>query len=295
MPGSATGLGGKNRGAIIAALLSVYIIWGSTYLGIRIAIETIPPMLMAAARFIVGGCGLYAFLRLRGEPTPTRRQWRDASIVGGLLLFGGNGCVVIAEQWVASGLAALVVSTTPIWLVLFSAIWGQRPGKIEMFGLAVGLAGVAVLNMHGELRAQPLGAALLIFATLSWAFGSAWSRRLTLPPGLMASAAQMVAGGLIFLAAALLSGESIQAMPSARSLLALLYLIVFGSLIGFSAYLYLLRSVRPAFAGSYAYINPVVAVVLGVMFAGERIGATEVIAMIVILAGVGIVVVGGRR
>ncbi len=279
----------------VAALLAVYVVWGSTYLAIRFALEGLPPLLMAGARFLVAGGVMFAVLWLRGAPTPTAGQWRNASLVGGLLLLGGNGGVVVAEQWVASGLAALGVATVALWSALFAGVWGQWPRRVEWLGLAVGFAGVALLNLDGNLRASPAGAVALLVATVSWAFGSMWSRHLDLPSGLMAPAAQMLAGGTLLVVAGGLTGEAVPHAIALRPLLALAYLVVFGSWVGFSAYLYLLRRVRPAVATSYAYVNPAVAMILGVAFAGERITPTEWLAMPVILAGVALVVVAHGR
>jgi drug/metabolite transporter (DMT)-like permease len=279
----------------VAALLALYLVWGSTYLAIRFALEGLPPFLLAGVRFVVAGGALFAFLWLRGAPAPSARQWRNAALIGGLLLLGGNGGVVLAEQWVASGLTALGVATVALWSALFAGFWGQWPRRLEWVGLAVGFAGVALLNLEGNLRASPRGALVLLVATVSWAFGSMLSRRLDLPAGLTAPAAQMLAGGALLMVAAVLTGEAVPSAIALRPLLAFIYLVVFGSWIGFSAYLYLLRRVRPALATSYAYVNPVIAMFLGVAFAGEHIEATEWLAMPVILSGVALVVAGHAR
>lgn len=277
------------RVKVLIALLSVYFIWGSTYLAIRIALEGFPPFMMAGLRFLVTGGGLYLFLRIRGTMVPGYTQWIGASLVGGFLLLGGNGGVVFAEQWVASGLAALGVATVPLWTVLFSGIWKRWPTRFEWAGLLLGFAGIILLNFEGDLRASPAGAIALIIAAICWAFGSAWSRHLSLPSGLMASAVEMIAGGILLLAASFLTGEKMNGFPAWHSIGALFYLMIFGSLVGFSAYIYLLSRVRPALATSYAYVNPVIAVGLGVVLAGERISGIGVTAMVVILAGVVIV------
>lgn len=276
----------NNRLAIGLALVSLYLIWGSTYLGIRIAIETFPPFLMAAIRFLIAGALLYTYLRLRGHANPTRTQWRGAAIVGVLLLVGGNGLVVFAEQWISSALAALMIATTPLFTALFSGLWGNWPRRLEWGGIALGLVGVAMLTMESDLQANPLGTIALIVATISWSFGSIWSRHLSLPTGLMASAAEMLTAGAFFVLISLALGESFKGAPSFASISALAYLIIFGALVAFSAYMYLLNNVRPALATSYAYVNPVVAVALGVGFAGEQITWFGVAGMLVILTGV---------
>jgi drug/metabolite transporter (DMT)-like permease len=278
--------GKNNRLGIVLALLALYVIWGSTYLGIRIAIETFPPFMMAAIRFLIAGTLLYGFLRLRGHANPTRAEWRGAAIVGILLLIGGNGLVVFAEQWISSSLAALVIATTPLFTALFSGLWGNWPRRLEWGGIALGLLGVGMLTMESDLQANPVGTLALIGATISWSFGSIWSRRVTLPKGLMASAAEMLSAGAVFVLISLVLGESFKSAPSLASISALAYLIVFGALVAFSAYMYLLNNVRPALATSYAYVNPVVAVVLGVGFAGEHITWFGVAGMLVILTGV---------
>lgn len=281
--------------AVIAALLSLYFVWGSTYLAIRIALEGFPPFLMAGMRYLIAGSCLYLFMRLRGAPLPALKEWAGASAVGGFLLLGGNGGVVFAEQWVASGVAALVIATTPLWTVIFAGIWKRWPSRFEWGGIILGLAGVAILNMGGELRAYPVGAVALVLAAISWAFGSAWSRHLPLPQGMMASAVEMLAGGTLLLLVSLFCGERVMNAPGPRAVGALVYLIVFGSLVGFSSYVYLLGRVRPALATSYAYVNPLIAVGLGVMFAGERIVLTEIVAVPVILVGVLLVMAGHKK
>lgn len=280
---------GAGRIALILALLAVYIIWGSTYLAIRYTLESFPPFLMAGARFLLAGALLFLLARRRGSPAPTRAQWGGAALVGGLLLVSGNGVVVFAEQSVSSSLTALVLAVVPIWAALIAGLWGQWPARREWLGLLLGFAGIVLLNLEGDMRANPLGAALLLTATISWALGSVWSRRLPLPSGLMASAAEMLAAGAMLSLLSLASGERMAAPPTTHALLAFLYLIVFGAIVAFSAYGYLLRHARPALATSYAYVNPVVAVALGVGLAGERVTLVGLLAMVVILAGVALV------
>src|SRR5215469_15527923 len=264
---------------IVLALLALYIIWGSTYLGIRIAIESIPPLLMMGIRFIVAGGVLYLFLRIRGVPTPNRSQWLGSTAVGILLIGGGMGGVATAEQWVPSSVAAVCIATAPLWISLFAGLWGRWPVRSEWLGLGLGFIGVVLLNLGSGLWASPFGAIILLIAPICWALGSAWSHHLQLPSGLMASAAQMLIGGIFVTIMGLVLGQRITSMPSMQSLLALFYLIVFGSLIAYSAYGYVLRRVRPALATSYAYVNPVVAVCLGVALVGESVTALTIVAM----------------
>jgi len=273
--------------AIVLALAAVYVVWGSTYLAIRFALEGgWPPLLMAGLRFLASGLALYAILRWRGVAAPTPAQWRNAAFVGLLLLGMGNGLVCIAEQTVSSGLAAVAVASVPLWMALFAALRGEHPRRAEWLGLGVGFAGVAWLNLGSSLSASPAGLVALLVAAIAWSYGSIWSRGRDLPPPLMAAAAQMLCGGAAMLVAGLALGERFEAWPTPRGVLAVGYLATFGSLLGFSAYVWLLRHVRPALAGSYAYVNPVIAVLLGAWLAGERFGAHELGAMAVVLSGV---------
>ncbi|MBI5588436.1 MAG: drug/metabolite exporter YedA [Deltaproteobacteria bacterium] len=283
------------RARVIAALLSVYILWGSTYLAIRIALESFPPFFMAGFRFFVTGVLLYLALRVKGVKNPSWAQWAAGGVVGVLLLAGGNGGVVFAEQWISSSFAALGVATVPLWTVLFAGIWKRWPTRIEWAGIVLGLGGVALLNMEGDMRAHPAGAAALIVAAVFWAFGSAWGRNLPLPSGLMAAAVEMICGGFVFLIMSLVAGESVPAEPTLRSVAALFYLMVFGALLGFSAYTYLINRVRPSLATSYAYVNPVIAVTIGVLLAGEKVTAAGFAAMLVIVTAVMIVIFGPKR
>lgn len=284
-----------DRLLVIVALVAVYLVWGSTYLGMRVALQGFAPLMMGGIRFLVAGSVLYLALRMRGAPSPTRAEWRGAAVVGALLLGVGNGGVGFAEQWVTSSLAALAVGATAIWAALFAGLLGRWPGRLEWMGLALGFAGLILLNLEGNMRASPLGAVILLVAPMGWALGSVLSPRLTLPRGLMGSAAEMLVGGALLMTGSVLRGEHFHAMPSLHALLALAYLMVFGSLVAFSAYAYLLRHVRPALAISYAYVNPAIAVLLGVGLAGDRISATGLLAMPVILAGVVLVLLGRER
>ncbi|WP_437586431.1 drug/metabolite exporter YedA [Sorangium sp. So ce1000] len=284
---------------VLLSLLTLYVIWGSTYLAVSVALETLPPFLLAGARFTTAGALLYGGLRLRGAPRPTPRQWGAAARVGVLLLVFGNGLVVIAQQWVSSGVAAVVVSTMPLWLALFTAARGRGTGgaparapevsRREWIGLLVGFAGAALLHLGGDLHAAHAGALLILLAPVSWALGSLYSRSLPLPEGPMAVATEMLSAGAVMLGMSALSGEHLAAAPSPRSLLALAYLAVFGSIVALSAYTYLLRNTRPAIATSYAYVNPIVAIALGVLLGGERASATTWAAAAIVGAGVVIV------
>jgi len=284
-----------SRLMIILSLLALYLLWGGTYLGMRFALQGFPPFIMAAVRQLSAGVILYLFLRVRGNPRPTRAQWLAAALVGGLLLVGGNGIVSFAEQWVSSGLAALALGAVPLWAALFSGLFGRWPTRIEWFGLVLGFSGIILLNLENGLHANPIGAIALLIAPMSWAFGSILSQRLPMPKGIMSSAAQMLTGGCMLFIVGLGSGERMTSFPAPRPLLAMAFLVIGGSLIAFSAYGYLLRRVRPALATSYAYVNPVVAVGLGAALAGEQITLVEVLAMLTILSGVVLVSMGRER
>lgn len=290
------------------AFATIYLVWGSTYLAIRFAVETIPPFLMAGVRFTTAGALLYAVLRARGVSAPTAAQWRMAVISGALMILGGNGVLSWAEQYVPSGLAALLVATVPLWFVGIAWLGPDRePSRpLEIFGLLLGLAGVILLvagsgeevMLAGTSGRAGLWASLAIVgASISWAAGSLYHRRAALPrPGLFATAMTMLAGGALLLGTGVLRGEVGALQPeaiSARSLLALLYLIAFGSIVAFSAYAWLLRAVRPALVGTYAYVNPVVAVLLGWWLADEILTGTMLIGAAVIVASV-ILVERGR-
>jgi drug/metabolite transporter (DMT)-like permease len=285
----------RKRLLIILSLLSLYFIWGGTYLAMRIALQGFPPFILAGVRQLTAGIILFLFLRLRKHESPTRKQWLTAIVVGGLLLVVGNGGVVFAEQWVSSGLAALALGAIPLWAAVFSGLFGRWPTRIEWFGLGLGFSGLVLLNLENGLHANPIGAIVLLIAPMSWALGSILSQHLPSPKGLMASASQMLAGGVMLFIVGFGTGEHMTGMPGPRPLAAMAYLIIGGSLVAFSAYGYLLRHVRPALATSYAYVNPLVAVSLGVALAGEQITMIGILAMLTILSGVGLVSLGRER
>jgi drug/metabolite transporter (DMT)-like permease len=272
----------------LAALLSVYVIWGSTYWALRVGLESFPPFLMAGTRFLIAGSILYSILRLRGTPAPEPKQWRAGALIGALLLIGGNGFVTWSEQYVSSGLAALVCATMPLWTGLLARALGQRVSAREWIGLLVGFVGVALLSLGGELRAHGLAALLLALAPVSWAFGSMLSKRVALAPGAMASATEMLTGGVMMLGIGLVRGETVTHAPSLRAVSAFVYLVLFGSLVAFSAYTHILRTLRPALAVSYAYVNPLIAMFVGVLLGGETIARSTWYCAGVIVAGVAI-------
>jgi len=272
---------------VALALAAVYLIWGSTYLGIRYALEGgFPPFLLGGVRFIIAGGLMYGFLRWRGVPAPTRAQWGNAAMMGVFLLVLGNGMVNLAEKTVSSGMTAVAVASAPLWMAIFAAMRGQKPNRMEWIGLGIGFLGVLWLNAGSSLAASPVGLVALLVASLAWSFGSIWSRGRDLPSPFMTSAAQMLCGGVVMCIVGAAIGERFHGVPSAHAIAAFCYLIVFGSIIGFSAYIWLLHHVRPALAGSYAYVNPAIAVALGAWLAHERFGSHELVAMGVILLGV---------
>ena len=271
------------------AMFALYVIWGSTYLAIRFALESYPPFLLSGVRFLIAGLGLLAVLVVRGAALPTARQWRNAAVTGVLLLGMGNGLVCFAEGSVSSGIAAVAVASMPLFAAVYSGMYGQWPTRRETLGLAVGFIGVIVLNLGSGLSSSRIGAFALIFAASAWAFGSVWSKRQDMPSGPMNTAAQMTCASVALIIFALALGERMPAHPTARATFALAYLVVFGSIIAFSAYLYVLKTVRPAVATSYAYVNPPVAVLFGVLVVGETVGPFDLAGMAIILVGVGII------
>lgn len=290
---------------IIAAFAAVYIIWGSTYLAIRFAIETLPPFLMSGIRFVIAGGLLFGYMALKGEKLPTARQWRSTAVIGALLLLGGNGGVVYAEErGVASGLTALLVATVPIWMALLD--WRSRgrlnPGAWVSMGLALGFSGVALLvlqNGAAEVHIDAVGLAVLLGASLSWAYGSIWARTADLPrSSLQTTGMQLLTGGLWLCIAGLLKGEAAHvgaAAWSIRSVASFFYLIVFGSIIGYSAYVYILKMSSPAKVGTYAYVNPAIAVFLGWALAGEKVTGITIVAAMIIIASVALITMRPRE
>ncbi|HEX7048103.1 MAG TPA: drug/metabolite exporter YedA [Gammaproteobacteria bacterium] len=272
---------------VTLALAAVYIIWGSTYLAIRYALIDFPPFLMTGSRFIVAGLLMGAFAIFRGDALPSWRQWRNSAFLGFLLFMMGNGLVAFAEQWIVSSLAALAVASMPIFATIFGFFFGRELTRLDLLAVIIGFSGVALLNHDAGMGDFLRPAALaLVAAPMCWAFGSVAARSLDLPKGLMMSAAQMLAGGVFLMGASVSLGERWPDEIGALALSAWVYQIVFGSLIAFSAYLFLLHNVRPAVATSYAFVNPPLAVLFGVWLAGESIDAWGYAGMIVIVSAV---------
>lgn len=288
--------------AAAAGLLTIYVVWGSTYLAIAIVVDTMPPLLAAGGRFALAGLMVLAWCWIRGsfrEERPTLRQWGAATIVGGLLLLGGNGLVNLAELRIPSGVTALLVGTLPIWMALIDGVVNHRGvSKLVILGLVGGLAGVAILVVPGsDLAAiEPIGALMAVGASLSWAIGSIYARGNRLPRiQLLSTGMQMLTGGGLLMLAGAATGELFgldASRFSTDSIVALVYLVLVGSLIGFSVYAWLLQNVATSTVATYAYVNPVVAVLLGWLFLSEPITLRTIVAAVIIVGSVAAMVTG---
>ncbi len=272
---------------LIPALLACWLVWGSTYLAIRFALESFPPFFQMGTRFLVAGAVLMAWVRWRGGAWPDAAQWRNAAVVGALMLGGGMGLVASAQQHIGSGLIATFIAVVPIMVCGWGLLFGQRPNRLELLGMGVGLAGVVLLVRGASFASAPVGIAFITGATLAWSLGSVLSTtRLPLASGPTGFASEMLCGGAVLMVISLALGEQPVWAPAPLALAAWLYLVVFGSLIAFSAYLYLLANASPALATSYAFVNPLIALFLGVVFAAESVSGDEWIACGVVLLGV---------
>jgi drug/metabolite transporter (DMT)-like permease len=288
------------RLAILLAFAALYLIWGSTYLFIRLAIDSIPPFFMAGSRYLTAGLLMYALARKQGAKPPAAVTWRSSLIVGGFLLLGGNGGVTISEQYIDTGLAAVIVATVPIYIVLLSWATGAtpRPRLPVLLGLAGGFVGVGILmapSMHfsaDESRHRGIGILIVLVASLLWSIGSLYSRSAkTADSPFLAAGQQMICGGVLLLLAGLITREKFHLEAvSAHSIWAWIYLVLIGAIIGFTAYIYLLRHCDPAKVATYAYVNPIVAVILGAFFAGEHLTSRTIVAAALIIGSVAIVI-----
>jgi len=281
--------------AIVVALAVLYVLWGSTYLAIRFALDGYPPFLLGAIRMSLAGALMYAVLRARGTAAPTGKQWRTLAVLSIWMVLLSNGLVNLAETEVGSGLAAIAVASMPLFAGVFAMLRGRHPSRIEWVGLVIGFLGVIWLNAGSELSSSTLGLVCLIIAPIAWAWGSIWSRDQDLPGPFMAASGQMLCGSVWMLLAAGLFGERMSAWPSLDATLALGWLVVAGSIFGFTAYIWLLHHVRPALATSYAYVNPPIAVLLGAWLGGEHFTSHDLGAMAVILVGVVIITLSKTR
>jgi drug/metabolite transporter (DMT)-like permease len=301
--GKVIGFMPKKKIAIIAAFAALYLIWGSTYLGILFAIRSIPPLLMAGTRFLLAGILLYAGARISGEPRSSRAEWRTALVVGACLLLGGNGGVTLSEQYVPSGLAALLVATVPIYIAVLSWLFGmsKRPSAITWAGLIGGFVGVGVLigpalrfSATSDKPHAWIGMSILLCSSLIWSAGSLYSRRAkNAPSPFLAAGQQMLCGGALLTIAGIATGElrhfSLRHVTT-QSLVAFIYLVLIGGIIGYVSYAWLLRYCDPAKVATYAYVNPIVAVLLGAAFAGEKLDGRTLVAAALIIGSVALVI-----
>jgi len=292
-------------GLVLGAFTAVYLLWGSTFLGIRLAIDSIPPFLMGGSRFLMAGIILYAVVRATGAPRPERTHWRNATITGALLLLMGNGAVSWAQQTVPSGITALIIAATPLWIMLVDWLrpGGRRPSFLVAIGLVAGFAGVAMIvasrNQQGHRMVDFSGAGVLLFAGLSWAIGSIYSRYAVQPSSpVLAIAMQMITGGVLLLLTGIIFGETAQFDPTritATSAWAFAYLTLFGSLIGFTCYVWLLQVATPARVSTYAYVNPLIAALLGHVVLKEEFPSSVAIAGALILVSVVLITRSAKR
>lgn len=287
--------------AVPAAFFAIYFIWGSTYLGIRIAIETLPPFTMAAVRFLIAGALLFGWCVLRGLPRPRIVHWRSAAIIGCLLLVLGNGLLTWAEQYVASGVAALIVATIPLWMILLDSLRERAvPGVAVILGLALGMAGLVVLIGPGELGGEPIhavGGLVICFAAFAWAVGSIYSRSAAQSPSTLQNVGmQMLIGGGVLLIVGWGLGERIEVQAvSTRSWAALAYLAIIGGVVSYSAYVWLLKVSTPAKVSTYAYVNPVVAVLLGWAVVDEPLSPRVLVAAAMVVSSVVLLSTAGGK
>ena len=275
------------RPRLLLCLAATWLVCGSTYLAIKFALVSLPPFFQMGSRFLVAGAVLAAWMRWRGAPWPSPRQWGHAFVIGGLMLGGGMGGTATAEQTVGSGLVVAFIAVMPLMIAGLNLLWGERPTKLEALGIAFGLVGVLLLTQGRGFGASPAGLVAISVACASWAVGSVLSQRsLPLAPGAMGFASEMLAGGALLMALSLFSGETLPERIEPQALWAWAYLVVFGSLVAFNAYMVLLAEASAGLASSYSFVNPVIAMLLGVTLAGEHISGPEWLAAGVVLAGV---------
>ncbi len=285
----------KTLGFLIALnLLVVYLIWGSTYLAIKLCVKELDPLIMCGIRFLLAGIILVIFLFIKKEKFPAKKQVAYAFLPSAFMMLGGTGAVAIAEQWVSSGLAAVAIAMTPLWACLITGLLKKKwPNYWEWIGISVGIIGIGLLNSDGQLRATFGGAFFLLLAPLCWAIGSIMLKNIEASiSGMMSNALTMLWGGLLCLLVGLISGERFSVNFSIETFFSLWYLIVFGSLIGFSSYMYLFRNTRPALATSYSYVNPVIAVLLGLFLGNETMSLVGWFALSMAVIGVFFVIKG---
>jgi drug/metabolite transporter (DMT)-like permease len=271
---------------LIACLAAVYIIWGTTYFGIKVAISGMPPFFLVGTRFLAAGTLLLSWQALRRKPLPTLRQWFGAAVIGLLLLVAGNGAVTVAERWVSSGAAVAMISVMPLATALWSGLLGQWPRRMEWGAILLGGLGAALMLMGRDLRASLLGTVIILFGVCCWSLGTVLSRRIEVPEGPTGFAAEMLVAGVVGLAISIGLGEHPTQLPGPKALAAWLYLVVFGSLIAFSAYRYLVERVSPTLAATYAYVNPPVGLLVGWWLGNESFSPSLLLGLPIVLAAV---------
>lgn len=281
---------------LMLCLAATWLVWGSTYLAIKLALVSLPPFFQMGSRFLVAGALLAGWMRWRGAPWPSRRQWLHALVIGGLMLGGGMGGTATAEQTVGSGLVVAFIAVMPLMIAGLNLLWGEKPGRLESLGIAFGLVGVLLLTQGQGFGASTLGLVAISVACASWAVGSVLSQRVwPLAPGAMGFASEMLAGGAVLMGLSLVSGETLPEHIEPQALWAWAYLVVFGSLIAFNAYMVLLAEASAGLASSYSFVNPVIAMLLGVTLAGEQISGNEWLAAGIVLLGVVLLLVGRAK
>lgn len=281
---------------LLFCLAATWLVWGSTYLAIKVALVSLPPFLQMGSRFLVAGALLATWMRWRGAPWPGRRQWLHALVIGGLMLGGGMGGTATAEQTVGSGLVVAFIAVMPLMIAGLNLLWGEKPSRLESLGIAFGLVGVLLLTQGHGFGASPTGLVAISVACASWAVGSVLSQRVwPLAPGAMGFASEMLAGGVVLMGLSLLHGEALPERIEPQALWAWAYLVAFGSLVAFNAYMVLLAEASAGLASSYSFVNPVIAMLLGVMLAGEQISGHEWLAAGVVLVGVVLLLIRRAR
>lgn len=281
---------------LMLCLAATWLVWGSTYFAIKLALISLPPFFQMGSRFLVAGALLAGWMRWRGVPWPNRKQWLNALVIGGLMLGGGMGGTATAEQTVGSGLVVAFIAVMPLMIAGLNLLWGERPTRLESLGIAFGLVGVLLLTQGQGFGASPAGLVAISVACASWAVGSVLSQRsLPLAPGPMGFASEMLAGGAVLMGLSLASGEALPTHIEPQALWAWVYLVVFGSLVAFNAYMVLLAEASAGLASSYSFVNPVIAMLLGVTLAGEQISGHEWLAAGVVLVGVVLLLTGRAR
>jgi drug/metabolite transporter (DMT)-like permease len=283
-------------GLLLLCLAATWLVWGSTYLAIKFALLSFPPFFQMGTRFLVAGAVLMAWMRWRGAPWPDVRQWRNALAVGALMLGGGMGGTAYAEQTVGSGLVVAFIAIVPLMIAALNRLYGVKPGRLELAGIIVGLGGVLMLTQGAGFQASPAGLAAIAIACITWSVGSVLSQRsLPLAPGATGFASEMICGGLVLMALSGLDREIPQWPPQPEAAAAWVYLVVFGSLIAFNAYMVLLAHASAGLASSYTFVNPVIAMLLGVAVLGEVVTAYEWVAAGIVLVGVVLMLRGAKR